>query len=166
MPSPLCPRITPRQMQDTPTFFNGLLTPGALIADPLMTNRHSPRTIPPGENTLPRGKYKGQTFSKVCQHYPEYLAWLLSQPVGMICPYIPFVTFCTCKAAPFNQHGASASGRTVFPNGKYRLQTYANVRQQHPDYFGWLLAQPAGAVYTYLPFISYCFEYLTADDCE
>ena len=45
-----------------------------------------------------------------------------------------------------------------FKNGKYKGHTYSDVRQNHPQYFLWLVAQPAGSVWRHFGFICYCMD--------
>jgi len=51
-----------------------------------------------------------------------------------------------------------------FTRGKYKDKTFLDVRINHPEYFIFLVTQPAGNVYYYFDFIKYCMEYLTAID--
>ena len=71
-----------------------------------------------------------------------------------------------CETARPDPRVPCSAGDAVLTNGKYKHHTFSSVRQRHPEYLGWLLAQPAGAIYSYLPFVTYCLEYVTAEDCE
>ena len=51
-----------------------------------------------------------------------------------------------------------------FTRGKYKDKTFLDVRINHPEYFIFLVTQPAGKVLMYFDFIKYCMEYLTAID--
>jgi hypothetical protein len=51
----------------------------------------------------------------------------------------------------------------VFLHGMYKGKTYKYVRTNHPDYFVYLLSQPAGKVYNEFEFIKYCIDYLKTD---
>ena len=51
-----------------------------------------------------------------------------------------------------------------FTRGKHKDKIFLDVRINHPEYFIFLVTQPAGNVYYYFDFIKYCMEYLTAID--
>jgi hypothetical protein len=51
-----------------------------------------------------------------------------------------------------------------FTRGKYKGKSYKDVRINHPEYFVFLITQPAGNVFGHFDFIKYCMEYLTAID--
>tara|TARA_B100001287_G_C22462717_1_gene425805 strand:+ start:419 stop:592 length:174 start_codon:yes stop_codon:yes gene_type:complete len=51
-----------------------------------------------------------------------------------------------------------------FTRGKHKDKTFLDVRINHPEYFIFLVTQPAGNVYYYFDFIKYCMKYLTAID--
>ncbi len=40
------------------------------------------------------GKHKGRSFEEVRQNYPDYFLYLVSQPLGSVIEYVPFVNYC------------------------------------------------------------------------
>ena len=50
-----------------------------------------------------------------------------------------------------------------FTSGKFKGITYEKVRQEHPEYFGYLFSQPVYQVYKYFDFIKYCLDFLSVE---
>ena len=40
------------------------------------------------------GKHKGSSFEEVRQNNPGYFLYLVSQPLGAVIDYVPFVNYC------------------------------------------------------------------------
>lgn len=51
----------------------------------------------------------------------------------------------------------------IFQKGKHKGKTYKDVRINNTEYFVFLITQPAGNVYDYFDFISYCMKHIRAD---
>ena len=51
----------------------------------------------------------------------------------------------------------------IFQKGKHKGKTYRDVRINNTEYFVFLITQPAGNVYDYFDFISYCMKHIRAD---
>ena len=52
----------------------------------------------------------------------------------------------------------------MFKTGKHAGKNYRDIRINHPEYFMYLVTQPAGTVYEHFGFIKYCIEFLTIED--
>jgi len=52
---------------------------------------------------------------------------------------------------------------TIFVKGKHKGKTYRDVRINNTEYLIFLLTQPAGNVYDYFDFISYCMKYIRTE---
>ncbi len=52
---------------------------------------------------------------------------------------------------------------TTFKSGKYKGLTYELVRQEHPEYFGYLFSQPVYQVYNDFNFIKYCLDFMSME---
>ena len=53
-----------------------------------------------------------------------------------------------------------------FLKGKYAGKSYEEVRTLYPDYFLYLVSQPAYNVLEYFEFIEYCMEFLSAKEVK
>ena len=51
----------------------------------------------------------------------------------------------------------------IFQKGKHKGKSYKDVRINHTEYFVFLITQPAGNVYEYFDFITYCMNYIKAE---
>ena len=51
----------------------------------------------------------------------------------------------------------------IFTHGKHKGQTYKFTRINNPEYFMYLIAQPAGVVYKQFNYIKYCMEIMTCE---
>ena len=49
----------------------------------------------------------------------------------------------------------------TFQTGKHKGKPYIVVCLNHPEYFLWLVAQPAGTVVRYFDYIRFCLDMMT-----
>ena len=49
----------------------------------------------------------------------------------------------------------------TFTSGKHRGKAYIVVCRNNPEYFLWLVAQPAGTVVRYFDYIRFCLDIMT-----
>ena len=59
---------------------------------------------------------------------------------------------------PTNNIANTHQHHTNFKCGKYQGKSFSYVRKKHPQYFIWLVSQPAGTVWKHFDFIRYCLD--------
>ena len=55
----------------------------------------------------------------------------------------------------------STRDNRTFTSGKHRGKAYIVVCRNNPEYFLWLVAQPAGTVVRYFDYIRFCLDIMT-----
>eukprot|EP00747_Dinoflagellata_sp_TGD_P184133 gnl/TRDRNA2_/TRDRNA2_39498_c0_seq1.p1 gnl/TRDRNA2_/TRDRNA2_39498_c0~~gnl/TRDRNA2_/TRDRNA2_39498_c0_seq1.p1 ORF type:complete len:349 (+),score=47.41 gnl/TRDRNA2_/TRDRNA2_39498_c0_seq1:65-1111(+) len=105
-----------------------------------------------GEGVLTFGKHKGRTFADVVANEPDYVSWVLKQPEPSS-SLKDFVSYLEAEGVidHFNaleQMGEvytrsdPPTGDTQMTFGKHKKRTFADLKDNEPQYVAWALREP------------------------